>query len=230
MKTGIACFSFFLSIFLLLGSSARAAEVRHYILYQGDDQVRVQITWKNLQGNDTISGLMFFQAGEMTFAGDNPRPGYLWWRDENGILTELSKLTKGSSFEWVGKTYYDGFAANARLVPAARPKMPSTTTTKPSGNATVRQYAATMGGAGFSATLNWHNIQGLGDIDGHFTWDGNRTSFSGKNPSSGYIWLRDTDGNRYELWKSKTNSGKVRWAGSATTPSGQSHSFSMTSR
>lgn len=212
-----------------------AGELRRYqLLDQDGTSVPATIVWENISGLGKISGGIDYPGGLLNFQGTNPRAGYISFETENGIRAELTREKVGGGFVWVGQFHFADHSEAIRLVPADGPMgdpapTPKTTTGKPAAGVTVRHYLAVdQGGGNAQITINWSNINGLGAISGQFKRDGQAISFDGMNPESGYIWFRDTKGNYYQFWKRKSEGGKIRWSGSATTPTGESASLVIT--
>ncbi len=224
---------------IVLGFSSpnqlRGGELRRYqLLGESGTSVPATIVWENISGLGKISGEIDYPGGLLGFHGTNPRSGYISFETENGIRAELTRQTVGGGFVWVGQFHFVDHSESIRLVPVDGTKgkpsaVPKTTSGKPAAGATVRNYLATDdSGGNAQITIHWTNISALGAISGQFKKNGQAVSFDGMNSESGYIWFRDTAGNYYEFRKGKSEGGKVRWSGSATTPSGQSESLWLT--
>jgi len=210
-------------------------EVRRYQLFdESGASVPATIVWENISGLGKISGGIDYAEGLLNFQGANSRAGYISFETENGVRAELTRQTVGGGFVWVGQFHFVDHSESIRLVPSdgamGKPApAPKTTSGKPAAGVTVRNYLAVdEGGGNAQITINWSNINGLGAISGQFKRDGKAVSFDGMNPESGYIWFRDTVGNYYEFRKGQSEGGKVRWSGSATTPSGESAALWLT--
>jgi len=221
-------------VFLASGLTLlKGGELRRYQLFeQNGTSVPATIVWENISGLGNISGGIDYPGGLLNFHGTNPRSGYITFETENGIRAELTRETVAGGFIWVGQFHFVDHSEPIRLVPSDGPKgnpAPKPTSGKPAAGVTVRHYLATDDSGGNAhITINWTNINGLGAISGQFKRDGQAVSFDGMNPASGYIWFRDTVGNYYEFRKGKSEGGKVRWSGTATTPSGDSASLWLT--
>jgi len=216
-------------------SLIHAGEQRRYQLFLEDGTgVPATIVWENISGLGNISGGLDYPGGLISFQGTNPRSGYITFETENGVSAELTRETVGGGFVWVGWFHYVDHSEPIRLVPSDGAKgkpapAPKTTSGKPAAGVTVRNYLAVdQDGGNAQITINWSNINGLGAINGQFKKNGQAVSFDGMNPESGYIWFRDTVGNYYEFRKGQSEGGKVRWSGSATTPSGESAALWLT--
>lgn len=84
--------------------SRRSATTSYSIYVESKYKGRCTIHWKNIDGNDSISGTLAFSDGTRpSFSGSNPRSGYIEFRDSNGCSYQLSK-----SSGWSGRVYCRG--------------------------------------------------------------------------------------------------------------------------
>ncbi len=77
---------------------------------------------------------------------------------------------------------------------------------------TTRFYQLSSQGSATPVTIHWKNISGLDSIDGFIDFAAGEMMFTGRNSSSGFIWLRTETGLYYEFRKQKTNVS-FKWVG-----------------
>lgn len=213
--------------------------VRKYTMMQQDtDGIPVSITWAEPSGLGAISGEMNFAGEKVAFVGKNSRPGYFWFRSDDGLLWEFWRKPLNEGFYWEGKTHYRNKSELVKLTPevmleVVEPVADRTTTEARSRPArtgvTLRQYRAKVGDSNEAiCVIYWQNIKGLDAVDGEFRSGDAILTFIGNNSRSGYLELIDADGRKFELLSSKTRYGKVQWSGTVTAKNGEKEKLTLT--
>lgn len=77
---------------------------------------------------------------------------------------------------------------------------------------TTQFYQLASEGSTTPVTIHWKNISGLDSIDGFIDFAAGEMMFTGRNSSSGFIWLRTETGLYYEFRKQKTGHS-FKWVG-----------------
>ena len=106
------------AIALAFVAAADAGEVRRYRFVSSDEsRVPATIVWENREGLGPVSGKIHLADGPLAFTGENPEPGLLRLRTDDGTAYEFWKKRTESGSVWIGRARNAPFTEEIFLEP-----------------------------------------------------------------------------------------------------------------